>query len=301
MATALAEELGDAAVFTITDVADEAAVAAAVDRAVGHFGSLDAMCNNAGIVGVVGPIADTPMDLYDRTMAILLRGVFVGVKHAARAMIAQGTGGAIVNVASTAGLLGGQGPHVYSAAKAGVIGLTRSASSELAQYGIRVNAVAPGGIPTPLTAAVTTGNVADVEVTAKAIGSRSPLGRAPTPFDVAEAVLFLASEAGSYVTGQTLAVDAGVTSGTNASLQFYAQTKHFAGDRGTSGPPSRPRSARAPAVWPAPRSGGSRVVGVLAGVALQLEGGVLDAEALVEHGLQLVAGLLRLVEAEAAL
>jgi NAD(P)-dependent dehydrogenase (short-subunit alcohol dehydrogenase family) len=225
--TALAEELGDAAVFTITDVADEAAVAAAVDRAVGHFGSLDTMCNNAGIVGVVGPIADTPMDLYDRTMAILLRGVFIGVKHGARAMIAQGTGGAIVNVASTAGLLGGQGPHVYSAAKAGVIGLTRSASSELAQYGIRVNAIAPGGIPTPLTAAVTTGNVADVEVTAKAIGSRSPLGRAPTPFDVAEAVLFLASEAGSYVTGQTLAVDAGVTSGANASLQFYAQTKHF--------------------------------------------------------------------------
>lgn len=225
---ALADELGDAAVFTATDVTDEAAVAAAVDLAVNHFGALHAMCNNAGIVGVVGPIAETPMDLYDRTMAILLRGVFVGTKHAARAMIAQGTGGAVVNIASTAGLLGGQGPHVYSAAKAGVIGLTRSAASELGRYGIRVNAIAPGGIPTPLTAAVTTGNVADLEATTRAIGSRSPLGRAPTPFDVAEAVLFLASDGGSYVSGQTLAVDAGVTSGTNQALRFYEQTRHFA-------------------------------------------------------------------------
>jgi NAD(P)-dependent dehydrogenase (short-subunit alcohol dehydrogenase family) len=160
-------------------------------------------------------------------MAILLRGVFVGIKLAAKAMIAQGSGGAIVNTASTAGVQGGQGPHVYSAAKAGVIGITRSASAELGQYGIRVNAVAPGGIPTPLTAEVTVGNVADVDAASKAIGSRSPLGRAPTPFDVAETVLFLASDAGSYVSGQTIVIDAGVTAGANPGLPFYVQTRHL--------------------------------------------------------------------------
>ena len=212
---ALAAELGDASTYVHCDVTSEDDVAAAVDLAVGHFGRLDVMCNNAGIVGVVGPIADTPIELYDRTMSILLRGVFLGTKHAARVLIAQGEGGAIVNTASTAGVQGGQGPHVYSAAKAGVIGLTRSASSELGQYGIRVNAVAPGGIPTPLTAEVTVGNTDDVQGASAAIGSRSPLGRAPTPFDVAEAVLYLGSQAGSYVSGQTIVVDAGVTAGTN--------------------------------------------------------------------------------------
>jgi NAD(P)-dependent dehydrogenase (short-subunit alcohol dehydrogenase family) len=230
---ALVAELGDdRAAFVRTDVTEEADVAAAVDLAVTSFGGLDAMCNNAGIVGAVGPIAETDMDRYDVTMAILLRGVFVGIKHAAKVMIAQGRGGAIVNTASTAGVQGGQGPHVYSAAKAGVIGLTRSASAELGQYGIRVNAVAPGGIPTPLTAQVTTGNVADVEKASAAIGSRSPLKRPPTPHDVAETVVFLASDGGSYVSGQTIVIDAGLTAGANPTSWAYSQVGHF----GPTGP-----------------------------------------------------------------
>ena len=221
---ALVRDLGEAATFARTDVTVEDDVAAVVDLAVARFGRLDAMCNNAGIVGAVGPIASTPMDHYDRTLAILLRGVFAGVKHAARVMIEQGQGGAIVNTASTAGVQGGQGPHVYATAKAGVIGLTRSASSELVQYGIRVNAVAPGGIPTPLTAAVVSGNHRDVEGAASAIGGRSPLGRAPTPGDVAEAVVFLCSDQGSYISGQTIVIDAGVTAGANPNLPFFSQS-----------------------------------------------------------------------------
>jgi len=221
---ALAADLGDAATFVRVDVTEEDDVAGAVDLAVERFGRLDAMCNNAGIVGVVGPIAATPMDHFDRTVAILLRGVFAGVKHAARVMIEQGEGGSIVNTASTAGVQGGQGPHVYATAKAGVIGLTRSASSELVQYGIRVNAVAPGGIPTPLTAAVVSGDHRDVEGASAAIGSRSPLGRSPTPGDVAEAVVFLCSDQGSYISGQTIVIDAGVTAGANPSLPFFSQS-----------------------------------------------------------------------------
>jgi NAD(P)-dependent dehydrogenase (short-subunit alcohol dehydrogenase family) len=224
----LVGELGDDnAVFLRTDVSSEDDVAAAVDLAVSRFGGLDAMCNNAGIVGAVGPIAETSMADYDRTMAILLRGVFVGIKHAARVMIALGRGGAIINTSSTAGVQGGQGPHVYSAAKSGVVGLTRSASAELGQYGIRVNAVAPGGIPTPLTAEVTTGDVSQVDRASEAIGSRSPLKRPPTPNDVAEAVVFLASEGGSYVSGQTLVIDAGVTAGANPANPFYGKVGHF--------------------------------------------------------------------------
>jgi NAD(P)-dependent dehydrogenase (short-subunit alcohol dehydrogenase family) len=224
----LVAELGEErAAFVHTDVTSEDDVAAAVDLAVSRFGGLDAMCNNAGIVGAVGPIAETSMADYDRTMAILLRGVFAGIKHAARVMIAQGRGGAIINTASTAGVQGGQGPHVYSAAKAGVVGLTRSASAELGQYGIRVNAVAPGGIPTPLTAEVTTGDVSQVAKASEAIGSRSPLKRPPTPHDVAEAVLFLSSEGGSYVSGQTLVIDAGVTAGANPANPFYGKVGHY--------------------------------------------------------------------------
>ena len=205
--------LGDAAVFARCDVTVEADVAAAADLAMSTWGRLDGAFANAGIVGVVGPIAETPMDDFDRTMAVLVRGVFVTVKHAARVMQAAGNGGAIVMTSSFAGVLGGLGPHAYSVAKAGVIGLARSAAAELAQFRIRVNAIAPGSIPTGMTAHVITGDPDALEQTAVHIGANSPLGRSGSTLDIAEAALYFMSDAGSYVTGQTLVVDAGVTSG----------------------------------------------------------------------------------------
>lgn len=216
----VAESLGDAAVFAPCDVTDEGAVAAAADLAHVRWGRLDGCFANAGIVGIVGPIAETPMDGWDHTMAVLLRGVVVTVKHAARVMLELGHGGAIVATASVAGLQGGLGPHAYSTAKAGVIGLVRSVAAELAPQRIRVNAVAPGSIPTSMTAHVMSGDPGAIDQTAQRIADESPLGRSPTPFDVAEAVLYLCSDAGSYVTGQTLAIDAGLTTGASMSRRW---------------------------------------------------------------------------------
>ena len=218
----VAESLGDAGRFVRCDVTVEADVAAAIDAAVAEFGRLDGAFANAGIVGVVGPIAETPMDDFDRTIAVLTRGVFVTVKHAARVMQAAGNGGSIVCTSSVAGVQGGLGPHAYSVAKAGVIGLARSAAAELAASRIRVNAIAPGSIPTAMTAHVISGDPDDLEKATSSIGSTSPLGRSGQPLDIAEAALYLLSDAGSYMTGQTLVVDAGLTSGASMAARWGA-------------------------------------------------------------------------------
>lgn len=224
----LVGELGDVARFAECDVTKEDQIAAAVDMAVSEFGSLDVMFNNAGIVGVVGKISEMPVDAWDHTMSILLRGVFLGTKHAARVMTEQGSG-VIINTSSTAGILGGLGPHVYTAAKHGVIGLTKSVANELAPHGIRVNAISPGNTVTAMTAAVTTGDADDLEKTNERIASGSPLGYAGTPDDIAAAAAYLASDDARYVSGHTLVVDAGQTTAgmtpqrfnTGESRQFH--------------------------------------------------------------------------------
>lgn len=211
---AVADSLGEMAHFVPCDVTVESDVAAAADAAAQRWGRLDGAFANAGIVGVVGPISDTPMDDFDRTMAVLLRGVFMTVKHAARVMQAgDDNGGSIVMTSSVAGVQGGLGPHAYSMAKAAVIGLARSAAAELAAHRIRVNAVAPGSIPTGMTAHVIAGDADALDTATRRIARQSPLGRAGLPDDIAEAVLYFLGDAGSYVTGQALVVDAGVTSG----------------------------------------------------------------------------------------
>lgn len=208
---AVAAEFGDDAVFHETNVLNEPDVAGAVDLAVATFGSLDVMFNNAGIVGAVGSIAEITEELYDETVGILLKGVFFGMKHAARVMIPQGSG-AIVSTASTAGVLGGLGPHLYTTAKHGVIGMTKSVANELGPYGIRVNAVAPGNTATAMTASVHGSEPDDLTAVTEHITSRSLLGIAGQPVDIANAALYLASDEARYVTGHCLVVDAGHTS-----------------------------------------------------------------------------------------
>ena len=207
---ALVAELGPRARFAEVNVLDESQLAAAVDLAVSEFGQLDIMFNNAGIVGAVGRISEMSVEAWDNTIDILLRGVFLGVKHAARVMLPQNSG-VIINTASTAGVLGGLGPHAYTAAKHGVIGLTKSVANELAPNAIRVNAIAPGNTVTAMTASVTSGDPDDLEGTNARIASMSPLGYAGVPHDIAAAALYLASDDGRYVSGHTLVVDAGQT------------------------------------------------------------------------------------------
>jgi NAD(P)-dependent dehydrogenase (short-subunit alcohol dehydrogenase family) len=221
---AVAASLGAQALFAPCDVTVETQVAAAFDAAITRWGRLDGAFANAGIVGIAGPISETPMDDFDRTVAVLVRGVFVTVKHAARTMQTLGGGGSIVMTSSIAGVQGGLGPHAYSVAKAGIIGLARSAAAELAQYGVRVNAIAPGSIATSMTAHVMTGDPDALDLVATRIAERSPLGRAGTPLDIAEAALYLLSDAGSYVTGQTLIVDAGKTSGATMNETWASTT-----------------------------------------------------------------------------
>ncbi len=210
---ALEAELGPALRFLHTDVTREEDVAAAVDGAVSAWGRLDCFFANAGIVGAVGPIDETPVEEYDATMAVLLRGVFLGMKHAARAMKPRRSG-SILCTSSVAGLEGGLGPHVYATAKAGLVGLTRNVAAELAAFGIRVNCIAPGNMATPMVADVMSGDPEAVEAAEQGLARSSPLrGRPGVALDIAQAALWLASDAAGYVSGHTLVVDGGLTSG----------------------------------------------------------------------------------------
>lgn len=232
---AVAQALGDAAVFVRCDVTSEEDVSNLVDTAVSAFGRLDIMYNNAGIVGALGPIDTTPAAEWRATLDILLNGVFYGVKHAARVMKPQGSG-AIVSMSSTAGILGGLGPHTYTAAKHAVVGLTRSAAAELCRFGIRVNCIAPAGMATPMVANVTTGDPTAIEATKAALAEASPLkGRPGLAEDVANAALWLASDESGYTNGHTLTTDAGVTTGSSANAPAFDQYQPMIREAGKSG------------------------------------------------------------------
>ncbi len=194
---------GERLVFAASDVAEEADIEALVALARHRFGRIDIMFNNAGIGGAFGPIGETLVAEWDYSFAVLVRGVFLGMKHAGNAMKAQGQGGVILSTASIAGLGGGAGPHAYSAAKAAVANLTRAVAGELAHHRIRVNAIAPGAIRTPLFHA---GRAEKMEAIA---AEKTPWHRLGEGADIASAALYLASEDGEYVTGQILVVDGG--------------------------------------------------------------------------------------------
>ena len=232
---ALADSLGDGAVFARCDVTSEDEVAGLVDAAVAQFGQLDVMYNNAGIVGAVGPIDTTPADEWHATMDVLLHGVFYGVKHAARVMKPRMTG-SIISMSSTAGVMGGLGPHAYAAAKHAVVGLTKNAAAELCRFGIRVNCIAPASMLTPMVAFAHSGDHTNIEGTRAELAESSPLiGRPGLATDVANAALWLASDESGYTSGHTLGVDAGFTTGARPDAPGFADYAPMIREAGRTG------------------------------------------------------------------
>lgn len=199
-------EAGHRVLAVHCEVADETQVAAAVAATVQTFGSLDMAYNNAGIQAPVIDAADEPAERFDRLIAINLRGVWASMKHELAQMPAQGAG-AIVNCSSLGGLVGLPGRAAYHAAKHGVIGLTRSAALEYAPRGIRVNAICPGTIETPMVTQVIAAGDLDPDEAA----ANQPIGRFGTAEEIAAAVLWLCSPGASFVIGVALPVDGGYT------------------------------------------------------------------------------------------
>jgi len=197
---------GHKAIGIRCDVADEVEVASMVEETVSTFGRLDAAFNNAGVQAPPRDIADEAAEVFDRVNAINLRGVWACMKHELRHMREQGSG-AIVNCSSLGGLVGLPRRAAYHATKHGVIGLTRSAALEYAPRGIRINAVCPGTIDTPMVAAMLE-KQADAM---KEIMRDQPIGRLGRPEEIASAVLWLCGPGASFVIGQALAVDGGYT------------------------------------------------------------------------------------------
>ncbi|MDQ6523402.1 SDR family oxidoreductase [Nocardioides sp. LHD-245] len=227
---ALAAELGERALFRRTDVTDEGSVSDVVDAAVAHFGRLDVMFNNAGIIGAVGPIDRTRTEDADLTIAVNLRGVLLGMKHAARVMKPQGSG-VIISTSSPAAVMGGVGAHVYSAVKAGVIGLSHSVAAELRPFGIRANVVIPGAVVTQMTADLVAGGADDLAGAEAALDRSRYMSRPLRPSDVAAGVVYLASDDAAFVTGVVLPVDAGMTGAGGPSSMAAATYADQAGRR----------------------------------------------------------------------
>jgi NAD(P)-dependent dehydrogenase (short-subunit alcohol dehydrogenase family) len=203
-ADALAAQ-GHKTLAVVCDVSDDAQVEAMVGQTVSRFGRLDAAYNNAGVQNVLAETADTTREDYDRVMGINLRGVWSSMKFELRQMRKQGSG-TIVNCSSLGGLVGGAERGIYHAAKHGVLGFTKSAALEYAARGIRINAICPGMIQTPMSDQMVAAGQGDA---LKAMEKSIPMGRVGRPEEIADAVLWLCSDAASYVTGQSISVDGG--------------------------------------------------------------------------------------------
>lgn len=213
----IAGRIGKQALFVQTDVLEEQQIKAALDLAVSHFGQLDILFNNAGGPAPPGEIASIETEDFDDAVGLLLKSVFLGIKHAAPILKAQGSG-AIVSNASVAAFLGGYATsHLYSALKAAVVQLSRSVALELAEDNVRVNTVSPGAIATGIFARGAGLDADNADATAQqmrsALKKAQPIPRAGIPDDVARAVIFLASDEAGFITGRDLVIDGGAIAG----------------------------------------------------------------------------------------
>jgi NAD(P)-dependent dehydrogenase (short-subunit alcohol dehydrogenase family) len=211
----LVRAAGGDGLFVKTDVSQTGQVQALVQKTVEKFGRLDIAFNNAGIEGSIIPIAEQSEDDWDRTIAINLKGVWLCLKYEIQQMLKQGGGGAIVNMASVAGLIGSAGFATYCASKHGVMGLTKSAALETAQHGIRINVVCPAVIETPMGERI----FGAPELRKYMIGLH-PIGRFGTPVEVAEAVVWMCSDRASFMTGQSLVLDGGFLAGPHTPIDL---------------------------------------------------------------------------------
>jgi NAD(P)-dependent dehydrogenase (short-subunit alcohol dehydrogenase family) len=201
---------GGEALFVKTDVAQAADVKALIEKTVEAFGGLDCAFNNAGIEGNWSPIVEQSEADWDRTIDINLKGTWLCLKYELQQMLKQGRSGAIVNNSSVAGFIGSYGTATYAASKHGVLGLTKAAALEVAKNGIRVNAVCPAVIETPMADRL----FGEPEAHKMALGFH-PIGALGEPLEVAEAVLWMCSSAAGFMTGQSLVLDGGFLAGPN--------------------------------------------------------------------------------------
>jgi 3alpha(or 20beta)-hydroxysteroid dehydrogenase len=206
----VAEDIGDRAAYSVTDVADEASVRELVEQTVSRFGRIDVALLNAGIEGQVKPIGEYPTEIFDKVMAVNVRGVWLGLKYVMKSMDA--TGGSIVITSSTSGIRATPNLSAYTASKHAVIGLMRSAAIEGASKRIRVNTVNPSPIDTPMIAALESMRGLSGR-NDQPMARATPLGRYGRPEEVANIMLFLASDESSFCTGGVYMVDGGVSAG----------------------------------------------------------------------------------------
>jgi len=199
---------GAEGLFVKTDVTLAADVQALIQKTVEKFGRVDVAFNNAGIEGAWTPIVEQSEEDWDRTIDINLKGTWLCLKYEIQQMLKQGGGGAIVNMASVAGLMGSAGAATYCASKHGVMGLTKSAALETARSGIRVNVVCPAVIETPMAERI----FGEPEMNRYALGLH-PIGRFGTPMEVAEAVLWMCTDRAAFMTGQSMVLDGGLLAG----------------------------------------------------------------------------------------
>ena len=209
---ALASELGNMATFVQVEVRQEEQVKSAIDTAVEGWGRLDCIFNNAGFGGVLGPVEDIPVEEFDMSFDVLVRGVFLGMKHAIPFMKKQGSG-SIINTGSIAAVTAGRGPLIYSVCKAAVVQLSKVTAMSLGANSIRVNAICPGYIATPLSTNTVGRPDQKIEERIQDMEYQQPIPRVGRPEDIANMALYLASDRSSFITGQAIVVDGGAATG----------------------------------------------------------------------------------------